>query len=412
MNDNRNFQKNKVWMLQLLEWGVPSIVIQKVLDISGSTVVNYLENLRESGEWKKEINRLDRSQLLLLYAQMKYRYSPSFQSNTLKEKLIEVLVEVLEEEKIVQTIAYALPAIMSFTELRYGDDVPMGYRRLLEHLWPKYDSSFPSLERVLWTNYLHKLAISDISVPETKQCIWGSNHFVNDIIQSYAKEVRDYVAPTFTHRISVIIDTALKTVPPRTREIIERYYGVHSDHESLEAIGQKLSIEKERVRQIREKTLRKLKRVLKNDLKPVSNAWENQQLLRESHLREIQELQNYAKQIFSNMEQAYKNQLTAPGNTEVRVDREQALPRPEESKDLLLTIDELDMSVRAYNCLRSADIEYLWELVQCTRTDVGKFRNLGRISVEEIEELLAKKGLYFGMKFTDTELAYFKERST
>lgn len=58
---------------------------------------------------------------------------------------------------------------------------------------------------------------------------------------------------------------------------------------------------------------------------------------------------------------------------------------------------DLDLSVRALNCLKAADVETLGELVSFNKNDLLKFRNFGKKSLAELEELLASKGLHFGM---------------
>lgn len=68
----------------------------------------------------------------------------------------------------------------------------------------------------------------------------------------------------------------------------------------------------------------------------------------------------------------------------------------EDNKDKLLdmTIEELDMSVRSYNCLKRAGINTVQELIQRTEEDMMKVRNLGRKSLEEVMEKLDELGLY------------------
>lgn len=66
-------------------------------------------------------------------------------------------------------------------------------------------------------------------------------------------------------------------------------------------------------------------------------------------------------------------------------------------KLLKTKLDELDLSVRAFNCLKAANITYLGELVRFDMHELLKFRNFGKKSLVEIEELLAIKGLTFGM---------------
>ncbi len=59
-------------------------------------------------------------------------------------------------------------------------------------------------------------------------------------------------------------------------------------------------------------------------------------------------------------------------------------------------LSELDLSVRAYNCLKAADIRTLGDLVKFQIADLLKFRNFGKKSLSELEELVASKNLTFG----------------
>ena len=67
-------------------------------------------------------------------------------------------------------------------------------------------------------------------------------------------------------------------------------------------------------------------------------------------------------------------------------------------RQLLKTkLSEMDLSVRALNCLKSAEVETLGELVAYNKNDLLKFRNFGRKSLNELDELLAGLNLSFGM---------------
>lgn len=66
-------------------------------------------------------------------------------------------------------------------------------------------------------------------------------------------------------------------------------------------------------------------------------------------------------------------------------------------KLLKTSLEDLDLSVRAYNCLKAAKINSLAELVKYDTHELLKFRNFGKKSLVEIEELLTEKGLTFGM---------------
>jgi DNA-directed RNA polymerase subunit alpha len=58
---------------------------------------------------------------------------------------------------------------------------------------------------------------------------------------------------------------------------------------------------------------------------------------------------------------------------------------------------DMDLSVRALNCLKAADVETLADLVSFNKNDLLKFRNFGKKSLTELEELVVSKGLSFGM---------------
>ncbi|HSR39484.1 MAG TPA: DNA-directed RNA polymerase subunit alpha [Phnomibacter sp.] len=66
-------------------------------------------------------------------------------------------------------------------------------------------------------------------------------------------------------------------------------------------------------------------------------------------------------------------------------------------KILKTPLEDLDLSVRAFNCLKAAKINSLSELVQYEQEDLMKFRNFGQKSLSEIEQVLGERGLHFGM---------------
>jgi DNA-directed RNA polymerase subunit alpha len=73
-------------------------------------------------------------------------------------------------------------------------------------------------------------------------------------------------------------------------------------------------------------------------------------------------------------------------------------------KLLKTSLEDLDLSVRAYNCLKAAKINSLGEMVQYETHELLKFRNFGKKSLVEIEELLQEKGLSFGMDLSKYKL--------
>jgi len=69
--------------------------------------------------------------------------------------------------------------------------------------------------------------------------------------------------------------------------------------------------------------------------------------------------------------------------------------------NLKRSVEELELSVRSYNCLKNADIKTIGQLVQKTEGEMLKTKNFGRKSLNEIKEILSEMGLSFGMKLSD-----------
>jgi DNA-directed RNA polymerase subunit alpha len=73
-------------------------------------------------------------------------------------------------------------------------------------------------------------------------------------------------------------------------------------------------------------------------------------------------------------------------------------------KLLKTPLNDLDLSVRAYNCLKAADVKTLGDLVRLEISDMMKFRNFGKKSLAELEQLIAEKNLTFGMDLSKYKL--------
>jgi DNA-directed RNA polymerase subunit alpha len=87
------------------------------------------------------------------------------------------------------------------------------------------------------------------------------------------------------------------------------------------------------------------------------------------------------------------NRRSSDVNREPIIDEETLQLR----KTLNTPLEDLELSVRAFNCLKAAKINSLSELVQYTQEELMKFRNFGQKSLSEIEQVLHERGLGFGM---------------
>jgi DNA-directed RNA polymerase subunit alpha len=77
--------------------------------------------------------------------------------------------------------------------------------------------------------------------------------------------------------------------------------------------------------------------------------------------------------------------------------------REELARKLAISVNEIELSVRAANCLNNANITTVGELAQKTENEMLKYRNFGKKSLNEIKQKLAELGLSLGMTF-DAEL--------
>ncbi len=78
---------------------------------------------------------------------------------------------------------------------------------------------------------------------------------------------------------------------------------------------------------------------------------------------------------------------------------------PSFNENLLRSVNELELSVRAANCLKNAGIETIAEMVQKTESEMLKTKNFGRKSLNEIKEILSEMGLSLGLKVDDKIVA-------
>ncbi len=101
-------------------------------------------------------------------------------------------------------------------------------------------------------------------------------------------------------------------------------------------------------------------------------------------------------QIFINMEEDDEEEGVETPPVEVSDEEKGAL-----YEKLNKSVDEMELSVRSYNCLKNANIRSIGELVQKTEAEMLKTKNFGRKSLNEIKEILGNMGLSLGMKIED-----------
>src|SRR2546422_3561920 len=89
---------------------------------------------------------------------------------------------------------------------------------------------------------------------------------------------------------------------------------------------------------------------------------------------------------------------------EEAAERDEARPRTELNENLFRNVDELELSVRASNCLQTANVRTIADLVQKTEAELLKTKNFGKKSLNEIKTILGEMGLSLGMRLDPEEL--------
>lgn len=97
--------------------------------------------------------------------------------------------------------------------------------------------------------------------------------------------------------------------------------------------------------------------------------------------------------------------------SEAEEEKESELVYDKLNDSVLKPIEDLELSVRAYNCLKSAGINYIAELILKTEPELLKTKNFGKRSLEEIKEVLARQGLKLGMRLDPELLEKLKEKA-
>ena len=84
--------------------------------------------------------------------------------------------------------------------------------------------------------------------------------------------------------------------------------------------------------------------------------------------------------------------------------------KPQLNENLFKTVDSLELSVRAANCLENANIKFIGELVTKSEAEMLKTKNFGRKSLNEIKDILAEMGLSLGMKIDGFDPSMLRQR--
>ena len=202
---------------------------------------------------------------------------------------------------------------------------------------------------------------------------------LDDIITSWSGSEIDIYGRSFVNDWDYIVENfeenwkyIKRTLLPREEKTIELYY---KEGLTLKEIGKEFGVSSERIRQVLYKALRRLKHPsrLKVFLQGIKALQEKETLKSELEL----EIAKLSKKLY-----------------EIKNNPKEFLKDYSEKKILNAGIDELELSLRTYNCLRRAKINNIYDLTQKTEKELMKIRNLGKKSCREIVLKLKENGYF------------------
>ena len=182
------------------------------------------------------------------------------------------------------------------------------------------------------------------------------------------------------------LENILDTLPERERKVICSYYGLCGNPaQTLRSIAKDLGITVELVRQIQNKAIRKLRHPARSRRFP---AFFSSRKAMQEHAQELTDeltklyenpIFNRAREIVTELENIRNLMIVDIIHDPVL---DQPIPGVTTSENI--PIEELELNVRSYNCLRRAGIYYLSELLDLSYSDLVRIRHLGKKNADEI----------------------------
>lgn len=289
MKSNSKFETVKSVMINLLDLGLPAILIQLYLEISISTFSKYIKNLREEKIWDGKIpsfvEALPRMLRIVCVKYTRCTYLDINYDNIDRKKLYDSLVKILQVEKILMILSYARKHIQKMRLFKFDPAVPSGYvdfLNLFNHSggdWSPKEGG----EESLWFDYLKAFKESEISLNLRFQNEWP-DVAINKILEDLTFSVCNDVHPVFTIEIVDRVDKVLsKTLTEREADILKMNYGLGKEKFLIHQIGEYFGLTAERTRQIHHKAIRRCMHESRLKLffepyieTPVDVLWENE----------------------------------------------------------------------------------------------------------------------------------------
>lgn len=192
------------------------------------------------------------------------------------------------------------------------------------------------------------------------------------------------------------VEETLKTLSEREQKVLAERFGFYSKAKTLEEVSAEQGYTRERIRQIEAKALHRLRNPSRSKpLKFVNGLVTDADIdAYQVQHRETQEKEQWYQKLYQEIRESVIREVSlSPSLLRQVKEVSQELGIPHLSKP----VEELELSVRAANCLSNANIKTVGDLVQRTETELLRSKNFGRKSLKEIKEVLAEMSLCLGM---------------
>ncbi len=229
------------------------------------------------------------------------------------------------------------------------------------------DFSHKDLVKLWWQNLLAVINSGEEPVPQSREQLCKM-----EISRALFRERAD-IMPIWDENVFLLLDEMILTLTEQERSVIIKRYGLGVEKRTLEQISQDMLCSRGYVHQVEIRAVRKLrKEACKCKIEVIGRSVGNA-LQREFKKREAEQ------------EVASLNVKGAPVI----------------NANLFCRVDDLELSVRATNCMSNGNIMLVGELVQKTEADCLKIKNFGRTMLSEIKAKLARLGLELNMQASD-----------
>jgi len=250
MKTRSKFYELSSIMLNLLNLGLPAILVQEYLEISYSTFLKYLKNIKENG-WEGTVNSFRDSipKMLLILKDLSV-----IDESVDKKRLRFLINKILDIDNICIVLNYAGYHIQEMRRLRFNKDVPENYVYFVTNLIGDYGGIYkePINGENLWRNFLNDFR-EDFHFSGNK---WPAMA-VDQILSDLSLSVRNDVKSIFTIELIGKVDQLLSLLTEREADVLRKYYGLGVEKLWIEKIAEYFGLTLNRVRQIREKAERR-----------------------------------------------------------------------------------------------------------------------------------------------------------